>query len=1696
MATSLAGRLQTGGWSWWRWLAGLSLCLSVLAHADDERGPLPLTAADRAWIAAHPEIRVVGDPEWAPIDFEDVRGHHAGISADVLDRMGQLLGVQFTYVRSRNWSDALQTLQQGRADLVAAIGDSPERRAQYLLSEPYLSMPMLFYKRAPAAPVNGMASLQGARFALVPNYTETLDLLRAYPALDVVKVSSDEAKLEALMRGQADVTVGSPIIMSYLMSRRSITGVEAVGQVPGRAFTACFGMRKDQQELKRLVDLALQAVTLDEMSRIRQRWLNDQSDSGQARPIPLGANERSWLAEHPVIRWTTDPSRAPLSFLGEDGAPAGLAADYMKRIGELLGIDFRYVPSSSFAEGVKLVQEHKVDVLAPLALNPERQADFLFSSPLWSFRSVVMARAGTPAIKDLQQLDGARWALVAGFDESRQLRQRLPGLVAVSAADSRAAVEAVASGKADYVAGNPAVLATAQRKAGIANLEVVGFAAERERVHYVAIRRDWPELARLIDRAIEDLPRTERNELMARWDDSPKLPGKERRTVLLDDHELDWIDAHPEVSFGANPYPPIIYSDGQGQTVGIVADIVNRLADKVGIHVRWVSFSSWTEELHAFEAGSIDVVPSMLQEPVSTTVLMTTPMAELRSAIVVPIGVFRDPDLDTLARKRIALENGSPQRIWFEQNRPEQPLVRVPSGEQALQAVANRNADAAVGLTAVLDYALRNGGYSGQLRIAAPFNPVSQSLRMMVQADDQELLSILDKGLASLSEAERQEILRPWFEAQIHQGLDPREVLRWALTIGLPVLAGLLLVGYWVVRLRREIRARRAAEARIIQQSRAIRSAERRLRSITDTVQGAIFQIRARRDGVLEFAFMSRGVELLLGVDWEAAMRDATVVFDRIIEEDKPAALHQINVGLRGRKPFELVTRVRDAQDQIRWTRAHASPNEGGADGPIWNGVWIDVTRERELQEAAEAASRAKGDFLANMSHEIRTPMNAVIGMAHLALQTELDERQRDYVGKIDSAARSLLGIINDILDFSKIEAGKLSLESVPFSVQTLLDDLTVLIGHRAQEKGLELLISNDPSVPDALIGDPLRIGQILTNFCSNAVKFTHQGEIVVSIDLIERDGDEVQLRLSVRDTGIGLDAEQLSQLFQPFSQADTSTTRRYGGTGLGLTICRRLASMMGGDVGVCSQPGQGSTFWFDVRLGVQLGAQAPWSRSSAGLSSRRVLVVDDNQSAREILAALAQSLRLEVTSVTSGSAALDALRLADADAPFDIVLLDWIMPVMNGVDTLQRIRLDSTLQHQPRIVMVTAYGAEDLRAELAGLNVEAVLVKPISASVLLDSLLRAFGEDPVPGAVRAAETAASHETLAGLRVLLAEDNDINQEVACGILEQWGARVCVVDNGEQALAALRKDDFDVVLMDMHMPVMDGLEATRRIHAEAEWAQLPVIAMTANVLPEDIERCLEAGMQDHVAKPIEVHKLLETLRRWVSVTPVTVLEPPPDQPEGPLPPLPGLDQSAGLARAGDQDRYVALLRRFAERYRPFEHECAEALRASDAEIAQRYIHTLKGVAGNLGARDIQMQAAELEADLRSDVPVSPTPLEKLAEAIAALIDAIDGLPDLPPLAAGSDIAVDPEALKLQLLRLREKLQEDDTQSLDLMREIRPHLPGGLQADALMLERAVNGYDFEEALNLLDRMTGVLAEGGFGAQSASGATQSTP
>ncbi|MBI1891337.1 MAG: response regulator [Burkholderiales bacterium] len=826
-----------------------------------------------------------------------------------------------------------------------------------------------------------------------------------------------------------------------------------------------------------------------------------------------------------------------------------------------------------------------------------------------------------------------------------------------------------------------------------------------------------------------------------------------------------------------------------------------------------------------------------------------------------------------------------------------------------------------------------------------------------------------------------------------------------------------------------------------------LRQGEQKFRSIFDNAAEGIFQASPRGSLLVANHALARILgyaspeELVAGIS-----QFAKQVFVDVERRDAFLALIEASDYVSG---FEFKAYRKDRSITYLSINCHTVSDERGR-LQYYEGMIADVSEEKKAQEfkiakeVAESATKSKSEFLANMSHEIRTPMNAIIGMAHLALRTGLDKRQRDYVEKIHGAGISLLGIINDILDFSKIEAGKLAMENVDFSLDDVLANVATVTSGTAHNKGLEYLFQVPPSIPRHLTGDPLRLGQVLINVINNAIKFTEAGEIHVSCrQLDENDDGRVLLEFAVRDTGIGMTSEQSAKLFRAFSQADESTTRKYGGTGLGLSISKAIVEMMGGAISIESRLHHGSTLRFTASLG--LGREKPKRTVlPQAINDMRILVVDDNLMARAIMREDLSMLPVEVDLAADGRTALSMIQACDQTRPYGVVFTDLRMPHMDGIELIRAVKQPGTLRTAPCMVLVSAYDAQEVHQQPDSGLADAFLMKPVSISRLVDTLMELL----VPGSgASPIRSSSASLRFSGLSVLLVEDNEINQQIALELMEAAGITVHVAANGRlglETLQAVGPHYYGLVFMDVQMPEMDGHEATRRIRADARFADLPIVAMTAHAMTEERDRCLASGMN------VEEDLVIE-----------------------------GIDVQDGLSRMlGNRAFYLKMLTRFRDDQSDVVTRIRAGLAKEETRIdAERAAHTLKGVAGQLGIKAIRFLADDITEKIRrkESMEIIAALLDQLDLDMRALMETLKNM--LPqqqaePAAVVVDGKVDREVAKALMRRIAGLLREYDGEAIDLLAESNMLLKSILGGAAHQsIDQAARQFDFENALRAL-------------------------
>ena len=815
----------------------------------------------------------------------------------------------------------------------------------------------------------------------------------------------------------------------------------------------------------------------------------------------------------------------------------------------------------------------------------------------------------------------------------------------------------------------------------------------------------------------------------------------------------------------------------------------------------------------------------------------------------------------------------------------------------------------------------------------------------------------------------------------------------------------------------------------------------------------------------------------MLGYEVEMQRSDGTLFWASVSakilhnEEGLPEVIEGTlwDISQRKRVEFEL----KEAYDGMERLVKERTSDLNDAVHSLRKEVATRKGAEIELEEALEkanAATEAKSHFLANMSHEIRTPMNAIIGMHHLLKMTDLTASQADYLNKANTAARSLLEIINDILDLSKVEAGMMLIEDTEVVLPDLIDQLLSIHTLKAEEKGLSFQLDIENDVPFFFKGDPTRVLQILVNLCSNAIKFTKRGGVLVRIRLIERRGEEILLRFEVKDDGIGIQSDRLEDIFSPFTQADSSTTREYGGTGLGLSLCRQLVEMMGGEIGVESRADEGSTFWFELPFREMRVSDVDSSHHEL-LKGLNILVVDDSPVACTTICSMLESSGLSCVSANSASEAFALLKSPPNVDGFDLAIIDWKMPDINGFDLIDSINTASSLIKKPKLFIMSVHGCELLFQEAGRRNVHGILLKPINKYQLLEQIISIFTTPSINEVSRKAEQISfdNHE------ILLVEDNEINRQVAREVLRERGVLVHEATNGKEAVDFLSTHSVNLVLMDVQMPVMGGYEASRLIREQRGAEKLPIIAMTAHAGKDDVQRCYEAGMDDHIAKPFDPEELFKIICKWVQGNSTGCHEQDiQNHAEALFPKIPGIDVEAGLNRArGNRDLYHNLLTLLKDKYSNAAIQIRQYLDESDLQSAKRMAHSIKGSAGTMGAMALYDAAGVLEDSIRDRGGDIEEVLESFEEQLSKVMDGIKTV-------SLSDNGPEPLAKKqgetLKVLKdVRSSLLSGNpVKSQKGLKDIQRLASFETSRELVQISQLIEGYNYREAIAFIDRI----------------------
>ena len=1661
------------------------------------------------------------DSNYAPLSFINALGRPAGLYIDIWKLWSEKTGKPVRF-RISDMDETLVALKQGKADVLAGVSPTMRRNDWMSLSDPYYGLNTRVYFLSSNKDMDQGSNLKNKDLGVVSDSSQQEFVARWLKDNRIHPRSNIPELLTSLYNGEIDAFLGEPVVVQSALNRLGLIGeVDCSKHFNLNESIGAAVLNDREAELMPMIEDGFRAITPDEFREIENRWVADVADRFFRRggsSVELTESERRWLADNPIIRVMVDQNKPPFTFIGESGALEGVGVDYIRLLEERLGVTFQLETESSWTDGLSQAYRHEVDVVAMLQKTEERERYLNFTKPLVKVPSVILARSSDKSIRSVSNLRGRKVGFMPGYATYDFFRKRYQGIRFVSIQSISQGLKAVASGSLDAMIINLASASYEIERLKITNLQVVaeaGFDYEFS----VASRNDQPELAVILEKTVDTITDADREELESNWLSIRAgvwRPDKElfiglvlvlvtliliiywnrRLTLEIADREK------AEAGLRARSDMDRLLSDISRQFMDKPIDEANEyFLSQLGTHLKAeaICIISWgpSPSVEHYWTASDDMDPESYKPLLrhNFSPIFGTSRKD-RIYLLVRDEIYRQGDHEGAAimdRLNVRVVVYAPMVLFGRVvggigliNMPDEYQIYVDEMD-LLRRIGELIASAKDRQKA--EHALRQSEERYQLAMDAASDGLwdwdvgsdrmyfSPRYQTMLGYQSTELLTTISAWRRLIHPDDKKRALNFFDEQLAHSDTSFQFVYRIRCKDG----------SFATVRTKGKVvfRDNRGGPLRVVGTMIDITEQierERELSMSRFSLDNAGDHIHwFRRDGYHKY--VNESACKTLGYSQNALMDKSILDINPAVTK---ASWERLWEQLKLRKGMTYDTLRKTADGSVFPVEVTANYMEYEGEGYLF-ASGRNITDRKQAEEAlhkakevADQANQAKSNFLANMSHEIRTPMNAIIGLSHLVNETTLNPQQQDYIGKIQTSAHDLLGIINDILDFSRIEAGKLNIENIEFDLDDVVDNLDSLCSIKAQEKGLKLSYEIQPDVPRYLKGDPLRLGQVLLNLTYNALKFTREGEVSIKVQLLEVNKNIARLGFHVTDSGIGISEEQQGKLFESFSQVDGSTTRKFGGTGLGLAICRHLVQLMNGEIAVKSEPGSGSTFSFNIEMGVAVQADL----TDQALKGVRILVVDDNADARMLLVENLQSFGCETMEADHGRQALGILQEQNRGPgkPITLALLDWRMPDLNGIELAKRIRA-LELQIHPSLIMVSAYGREEVMTRASG-QVDAFLIKPVNSSVLIETMLRTLNRHKTEGQREVRQAKARQQKLSG-RILLAEDNEINRQVARELLLGMGVDVVMVTNGREAVERLEKERFDLVFMDIQMPEMDGYQATRAIRQRLGDKDQIIVAMTAHAMKGDRERCLEVGMNDHISKPLNPEELKAMVGRWLiqsadlkNVPTVPVSEGGANELE-----LPGINREGGLSRVmGNQALYEKLLRGFYQDQSDDLQKLKDSFDQADWQEARLIVHSMKGASGSLGADDLHLTAARLEHALRSQNQLPDQIL--IDEFMQAFDEVMDGLAKLAGDTVDIEVVgegrIEVERLHFLIGAMNNQLQEGDADAVSILPELIQGLSEQIDRKQLQqLQKKVSSYDFEEAETLLKAIESQLS-----------------
>ena len=1693
---------------------------SILARWTWMVGPdkmrIPLSIEEQAWLQDHPVIELYTNADSPPFQFVTESGRMSGILVDYVAALEKRLGVdiQITPVSMSKFNESYlhgDSLLSGFSAAGLLQPDAPYQRTTTILKG-YIS---LFGKGMRGVKIN-LDNLEGKTIATTGSQDRAHEIVHLLSQRNSIQYfEHTEDLIGALLTGKVDFVIHYSEIFNYYLRRAQVSDIYTA-YTWHQADEGVLFVHQDAPHLLTILNKAIAHVEGNELSQILFKWYGHQVDEPK---IELTATELSWLTQNPVIPMAVDSTAPPMSFLNDKGDYTGVLKDIFTEVEKLLGIQFSYEPVEygELVEKVKKGEQNVVSGIDPVDAPYEDY--FLRSRDLIFAPFALFALDGHElALRGIDALSGKRIALLKGWDLSHPALKQFEECELVFSDTPIDLINLLLSGKADAIYDVGFLIDNILTTRNIRNVRII-HSSQFGMPFNILIKKEWAPFHSALEKALATFSENHIFALLQKWNASLDDPAYQFISTRLTEKERFWLKQHQVIRVGADAdWAPMEFLDEDDTYQGFSIDYLNRIAQILGIRFEFIR-EDWQQLIKMAKQQQLDMFSCVAQTPERDKYLLFTDhYVDMPAGIFTRKGVRYISDIGTISGQKVAVVEGYAIHDHLVADYSELDLVLVKNPDDGIRTVLAGEAFAYIDNVITTEHLLNREGYV-QIQMAGEI-PFRYSLRFGVRKDWPILRDIIQKADDQIPAAERNALYNQWVPLVYDR--PPDYSLIWKLFAGAFLL--IVLVGLWNWRLSREVVQRKRVEE-------TIQAVNRELAFTKFAFDNAPDGIEWLRSDNADMVYVNKQTSKMLDYSQEELLNLSVFDFDPVHNKDYWTDFRK-ELQAKGHMTFESKWQRKGGEEYPVEISARSLTYEGEE---FFIAFIRDITEQKELKKnlqnrideldqtrkemvvmmedleearsKAEEATEAKSEFLANMSHEIRTPMNAVIGMSHLVMQTDLTYRQKDYVNKIATSAKSLLSIINDILDFSKIEAGKLTIEKTFFNLSEILDEIIILSADKLAEKDVELLLDIDEKIPSVLIGDPVRVSQVFNNLINNAAKFTHQGEVEINCRVADIQTESVTLACSVSDTGIGMTPEQTKGLFQKFTQADATITRKYGGTGLGLAISHQLINLMEGEIQVKSSRGEGSIFTFTLPLGHRPERRKKGEIRPLPLNLRnlKVLLVEEDNKRRAILVDRLQSFAFKVDvqkNCEEGCAAFeDALKKRN---PYELIILDHRLLIENKEKFSEVLESTKELNQTAMIIMAAVNELAEAEAHAQMHSMAEVLIKPVTRKNLYNAIVQAFGYSSLRIEKR---RELSNDILSGLNkiqgasVLLAEDNKVNQQIVSELLGRKGVNITIAENGKQALEQIRQKDFDLVLMDIQMPEMDGLTATREIRKwEAEnfkgrdaYEEIPIIAMTAHAMAGDREKSLKAGMNDHIVKPIEPKDLYVTLIRFVKPTDKGQDLEIEAQPENNLAEetnsefpvhLAGIDLDNGLKRvAGNKKLYLRLLRDFCKENEGFSTQINRALKDEDIATACRLAHTLKGSAGNIGAVEMQEKALLLETAIENeeadlDIRLVNT-LNELQDILNSIQHAIPAEQVVLERTATTK-PIDKEVLGVSIDNLRRLLENNDMEAEKIFQETKAPLSNLHPELVDQLTNYLDSYNFEEALKIVIDLSVLLKD----------------